>query len=139
MARPPSTNSTGTTPGRILMLLAYPRLRELPPGHWSATVERARNTAFDGIEWAGIATGVAFTTFALRPIGVEVDSVFDRYLGQFLLALPLLVVLVGPFLLRRTRRGLDRELAQRNGGESWDRTCERQDQALHRHGSARPE
>jgi hypothetical protein len=121
------------------MLIAYPRLRELPPGHWNAVLDRARSTAFDAIEWAGLAAGLAFTSLALQPIGGNVDSMFGRYVGQFLLALPLLAVLAGPILLRRTRRGLDMVLAQRNGGESWNLACDRQDEAFHPRGSARPE
>jgi hypothetical protein len=117
MARTRSTNIAGATAGRLLLLLAYPRLRELPDDRWNEVLEQARNTAFDAIEWAGIAAGLAFTAYALRPMGGELDSIIGRYLGQFLLALPLLAVMVGPFLLRRTRRGLDIEIAQRNGGE----------------------
>jgi len=133
------SNDVGMKVGRLFRLLAYPRLRDLPPDQWESVLNRARDTEFDAIEWAGIVAGVAFTAFALRPGAGEPESLFTLYLGQFVLALPLLIALVGPFLLRRTRRGLDLELAQRNGGHSWNRTYERRDGASRHSSSARPE
>ena len=133
------SDDVGKKIGRLLRLLAYPQLRELPPDQWDGVLNRARNTEFDAIEWAGIVAGVAFAAFALRSGAGEPESLFTLYLGQFVLALPLLSVLVGPFFLRRTRRGLDLELAQRNGGNSWNRTYERQDDASRHSSSARPE
>jgi hypothetical protein len=125
--------------GRFVRLLAYPRLREVPRAQWESALSRARDTPFDAIEWAGIVAGVAFAAFALRSgLGVP-PSLFMLYGGQFLLALPLLAILVGPFFLRRTRRGLDLELAQRNGGHSWNLTYERHDDASPHSGPARPE
>lgn len=135
--RPP--DDAGARIGRLLRLIAYPRLRDLPPDQWEGILNRARNTEFDAIEWAGIVAGVAFAAFALRSGAGEPESLFTRYLGQFVLALPLLVVLVGPFFLRRTRRGLDLELARRNGGQSWNYTHDRQDGASRHSRTARPE
>ena len=129
----------GVKIGRRLRLLAYPQLRDLPADQWEGVLSRARDTAFDAIEWAGILAGIAFAAFALRSGAGEPGSLFTLYLGQFLLALPLLVVLTGPFFLRRTRRGLDVELAQRNGGDSWNRTYERPDGASRHSSSAGPE
>jgi len=135
--RPP--DDAGARIGRLLRLLAYPRLRDLPPDQWEGILNRARNTEFDAIEWAGIMAGVAFAAFALRSGAGEPESLFTRYLGQFVLALPLLMVLVGPFFLRRTRRGLDLELEKRNGGHSWNRAYERQGRASRHSSSARTE
>ena len=132
----PSNDSV--TIGRRLRLLAYPQLRALPPNQWEVVLTRARDTPFDSIEWAGILAGVVFTAFALRSGTGEPGALVVSYLAQFVLALPLLIVLVGPFYLRRTRRGLDLELAQRNGGHSWNRTCERQDDASSHSDPARP-
>ena len=125
--------------GRLLRLLAYPQLRGLPPAQWAGILGRARDTPFDTIERVGIVAGVAFVTFALRSGAGEPGSLFTLFLGQFVLALPLLVVFVGPFLLRRTRRGLDLVLAQHNGGDSWNRMHERQDDPSRHSSSARPE
>lgn len=107
---------------RRLRLLAYPRLRELPPERWDSALVRARDTAFDAIEWAGMAFGIAVVTYALRPGAGDAEPFFALYLMQFFMALPLLAVFVGPFLLRRTRRGLDLQLARHNGGDQWSST-----------------
>jgi hypothetical protein len=125
--------------GRGLRLLAYPQLRDLPPDQWEGVLTRARATPFDAIELAGILAGVAFAAFALRSDASEPGSLFIHYLAQFVLALVMLVVLVGPFYLRRTRRGLDLALAQRNGGDTWNRTYERPDGASRHSSSARQE
>jgi hypothetical protein len=125
--------------GRLVRLIAYPQLRHVPPEQWESMLRRARETEFDTVEWAGTVAGVAFAAFALRAGGGEPDFLFTHLLGQFVLALPLLTILVGPFLLRRTRRGLDLELAQRNGGHSWNRTHEQRDGASRHSSSARPE
>jgi hypothetical protein len=135
--RPP--DDYGVKIGRRLRLLAYPQLRDLPPDQWEGVLTQARETAFDAVEWAGILAGIAFAAFALRSGAGESGSLLTLYLGQFVLALPLLVVLVGPFFLRRTRRGLDLELAQRNGGDAWNRRHERQDGASRHSSSAGPE
>ncbi|MBI3917221.1 MAG: hypothetical protein HY322_09460 [Betaproteobacteria bacterium] len=133
------SDDVGKKIGRLLRLLAYPRLRDLPPDQWESVLNRARDTEFDAIEWAGVLAGVAFAALVLRSGAGEPGSLFTLYLGQFVLALPLLVVLAGPFYLRRTRRGLDREVEQRNGGDSWNRTYERRDGASRHSRSARPE
>jgi hypothetical protein len=127
-----------TISGR-LRLLAYPQLRDLPPEQWDGALTHARDIPFDAIEWTGILAGIAFAALVLRSGPGEPGALFTLYLGQFVLALPLLVVLVGPFYLRRTRRGLDMELAQRNGGDSWNRTYDRQDGASRHSSSVRPE
>jgi hypothetical protein len=132
-------DDNGAKIGRFLRLLAYPQLRAFPPAQWEGVLNRARDTPFDAIEWAGIMGGIAFITYVLSSGAGEPGSPFTLFLGQFVLALPLLIVLVGPLLLRRTRRGLDLELAQRNGGNSWNGTYEQQDDASRHSDSARPE
>jgi hypothetical protein len=69
----------------------------------------------------GILAGLAFVTYVLRLGSGEPGSLFTHSLIQFVLALPLLAVFVGPFLWRRTRRGLDLQLTQRNGGTPCNR------------------
>ena len=100
---------------RMAMMWLYPRLRELPPEAWEPMLSKARDTRLDTVEWVGAVGGVAFVAWLL---GVEA-SVFTTqppfivHLLRFLLALPLLAAVVGPIYLRRTRRGLDRELAHK--------------------------
>jgi len=98
------------------MMWLYPRLREIPPEAWKPMLTKARATDFDTVEWAGFVAGVAFVAWLLdvEPSVLAVQSPFLVYLLQFVLAFPLLVAVVGPIYLRRTRRGLDRELDRGN-------------------------
>lgn len=91
----------------------YPRLRELPPEAWESVLGKARNTEFETVEWVGVVAGVAFVAWLLgiEPSVLATVPPLIVYLLQFVFALPLLAVVVGPLYLRRTRRGLDRELA----------------------------
>ena len=138
MAHHRPSNDDSVAVGRRLRLLAYPQLRAVPPNQWELVLARARDTPFDLIEWAGILAGVVFTAFVLRVSAGDPGALLLFYLGQYVLALPLLIILVGPFYLRRTRRGLDLELAQRNGGHSWNRTCEQKDDASSHSDPVRP-
>ena len=99
------------------LLVAYPALGQLPHSKWDEALKRARDTDFDTIEWIGLLAGVAFVTYMLR---FEADhaaalSLPARYFVQFLVAVPLLVLVVGPFYLRRTRRDLEEQVKHRRG------------------------
>src|SRR5688572_9383956 len=98
------------------MMWLYPRLREIPPEAWKPVLTKARANDFDTVEWVGIVAGVAFVAWLLDvPHSVlSIQSSLAAHLLQFVLAFPLLAAVVGPIYLRRTRRGLDRELAQGN-------------------------
>ena len=112
-----STPMRGTGLKRIALLLAYPALGQLPRSEWDEALKRARDTDFDTIEWIGLLAGVAFVTYMLR---FDADhaaalSLPVRYFVQFLVAAPLLILVVGPFYLRRTRRDLERQIEHRRG------------------------
>ena len=96
------------------MMWLYPRLRELPPEAWESTLAKARDTDFDTAEWVGVIGGVAFVAWLLgvEPSVSTMQPPFIVHLLRFVVALPLLAAVVGPIYLRRTRRGLDRELAR---------------------------
>lgn len=96
--------------------LAYPRLREFPQDQRAAALRRARETPFDLIEQLGTIAAVGLAAWLLQHVGMDSDNAFARYIAQFALALPLLGCVIGPLLLRRTRRGLEVELAKRHGG-----------------------
>lgn len=100
---------------RIAHLWAYPALRRLPPAEWNAALKKARQTNFDRTEWIGILAGITFATYLLRPDAEQAAalSLPVRYFIQFIAAVPLLILVVGPFYVRRTRRGLDQENANR--------------------------
>jgi hypothetical protein len=100
---------------RSLEVLLYPRLRDLPEKDRAEALRAARKTAFDVIELVGIAMGLVLVTALTRyPIGPWNGA--ERAwaaIANFLVAIPLLMAFVGPFLVRRVRRGLDEELAKR--------------------------
>ena len=102
---------------KIAPLLAYPALRQLPRSEWGEALKRARDTDFDMIEWIGLLAGVAFVTYMLRfdADHAAVPSLPVRYFVQFLVAVSLLVLVVGPFYLRRTRRDLEQQIKHRRG------------------------
>lgn len=101
---------------RQLIILALPRLSELPQAGWDEAIERARQIHFDGMERVAIAVSVAFVASLLSFSSEQMASLafFTRYLIQFALALPLLFLLLAPFYLRRLRRGLDAVILNRN-------------------------
>lgn len=90
-----------------------PRIIELPPKDWDSAAKQARNVEFDWIETVWLIGGVAFVTYLLRFDPNEVTSISLPliYLAQFVAAIPLLLIIVGPAYLRRTRRGLDAVIA----------------------------
>lgn len=100
---------------RAALVWLYPRLLELPAESWQSVLGRARDAEMETAERVGVVGGVGVAAWLL---GVE-PGVFSTqppilvHLLQFALAVPLLVVLVGPIHVRRTRRGLDHELARR--------------------------
>lgn len=100
---------------RSLAVLALPRLDELPAAERDEAAERAREIDFDAWERMGMIAGVAVTAYLLRfdlpAVGTVTPTL--RYLLQFIAAVPMLTLLVGPFYLRRARRGLDQIIASR--------------------------
>lgn len=109
------------TPGaalkRGLLLWAFPRLAELPTGEWEQALARARDAEFDTLERVALVAGVAFVAYLLRFDAEQALAISLplRYLIQFVAAVPLLVLAVGPVHLRRARRGLDAFIAARHG------------------------
>lgn len=77
-----------------LEAILYPQLGAFPSEERDRALARARRTPFDVVELVGMALA------AIVAVAVSRNNV---------LAAPLLVVLVGPFLVRRVRRGLDSE------------------------------
>lgn len=88
--------------------LMLPELRSLPRHEQALAWAAARRTEFDAFELLGIAVAVVLTTVLTRYAlpGNSADSRLIAALLNFMLALPLLVVSVGPLHLRRLRRGV---------------------------------
>lgn len=115
MSRQKTIHSLGDALRQNLLTWAMPRLIELPPNEWERAALLARNVEFDAVERIAIVAGVGFTAYALRfdPEQAASLSVLARYLIQFLISMPVLLLVVGPFMLRRARRGLDQVIAAR--------------------------
>lgn len=97
---------------RHIMFRAIPRLKELPPTKQDAVIKSIDSTSFDAVEKIWIIVGVAFVAYILRVYSIQgaATTVPVFYLMQFLEAIPLLFVIVGPVYLRRARRVIDLEI-----------------------------
>ena len=116
MAAPALSSLHVSTMKRTLITWLLPRIALFTPGDWTAVLEQARTVDFDFSEWLGLLLGTALTAYFLRfDSGFATSwSLSFRYFIQFFSALPILALLVGPFYLRRLRRGLEREIERRN-------------------------
>ncbi len=88
----------------------------LTPEHeWPLALSRARGLPLDGVEMIGIVASVVLVTWMLRDLMPASDLAAATMLNvmRFFLAIPLLALFVGPFMLRRTRRGLETLRQQR--------------------------
>lgn len=90
--------------------LLYPELQAYGRKDRAPLLREASKEPLDFLEWVGILAAlvlvVSFTRYSVAEF-----SLVDRFavaLANFLVAVPLLVVSVGPFLVRRTRRGLQK-------------------------------
>lgn len=92
-----------------LLAQLFPRLREWPVGQWPNVLSKVREAEFDQFERIGIIAAVVISTWFLRPAANAETSVPFAFLSQLVLSLPLLLVLAGPFFLRRVRRCLEAE------------------------------
>ena len=95
--------------------LLYPQLDAFAAAEREGALRAARATSFDVVELIGIAAGLVLVT-AITRYRLESENFSESLpaaLGIFAVALPLLLVFVGPFMVRRVRRGLADELARR--------------------------
>jgi uncharacterized membrane protein YcfT len=93
---------------RSFELLLFPDLARVPETRRTAAMERARSEPLDIIETAGILAAVVIVT-AFTRYGLKDAMLTDRLaaaLLNFAIVVPQLVLFAGPFLVRRTRRGL---------------------------------
>lgn len=105
---------------QTVLLRVLPRLGEFSDGERQDVLARAGETRFDLIEWIGVLGGVMFVTWLLRfdPTQTASFPLPLLYLARFIAAAPLLVLVVGPFYLRCTLRGLDLEIERRRPVQS---------------------
>jgi len=106
--------------GQAVLLRLLPRLSEFPEAERREVLARAGETRFDLVEWIGVLGGVMFVTWLLRfdPAQAASLPLPLLYLAQFIAAAPLLLLVVGPFYVRCTLRGLDLEFEHRRRAQS---------------------
>ena len=92
--------------------LLYPELRAYGRQDRARLLRDARQEPFELLEWAGILAALVIVA-GLTRYSVAGFGLADRIavaLANFIVAVPLLVATAGPFLVRRTRRGLRQRL-----------------------------
>lgn len=97
-----------------LWLVLLPELRQFAAAEQGRALRAARNTALDLTELLGMAAGLVLVT-ALTRYGLTETSLSSRFSAavlNFIVAVPLLAVCLGPFHLRRLRRGLRHRLLE---------------------------
>ena len=101
---------------RDIEYLLYPELKKVAPHHRERALKQAKEEPFDFIEWAGMMLGLVLAVSITRysAAGFGVLERIAAALANFAVAVPLIVVMLGPFLVRRTRRGLKRYLDGRS-------------------------
>lgn len=105
-------------------LMLYPELRRMPPHDQAAALRRARAQQLDSVERIGVIAAVVIASWLAGKLGVSaaLGGGFSGFAGVLLAALPVIGVLSGPFLVRRTRRGLREERGKRQSAAGSDTT-----------------
>jgi hypothetical protein len=90
-------------------------------------MKRASEEPIEFLEWIGMLLGLVLTVSMTRYAtnDLEFGARLALAYANFLLAVPMLAVLIGPFLIRRKRRGL-RAFMRENSGRAvnWGRPTE---------------
>ena len=92
--------------------LLYPELRPYGRSDRDRLLRKASDTSLEPLEWAGILAGLVFAVTLTRYSVAELGLVDRIAIGavNFLVAMLLLGVTAGPFLVRRMRRGIRSQL-----------------------------
>lgn len=86
----------------------YPDLEKVAPHHRARAMEQARSERFDFLEWASILAAIVTVSYLTRYSlkNADIADSLSAALANFIIAMPQLLILAGPFFIRRTRRGL---------------------------------
>ena len=82
--------------------MLYPELRRMPPHEQAAALRRARAQQLDSMERIGVLAAVVVASWFTGRFGVSAafGGGFAGFVGVFLVSLPVIGVLAGPFLMR---------------------------------------
>jgi len=95
--------------------LMFPELKEFEEQERERVLGEARSDEFDSLEWVGLVASVVLATVIIGRLDLPVAT-GDRFLStllSFVIAVPLVGVTAGVFMVRRTRRGLRKRLQRR--------------------------
>ena len=90
--------------------MLYPELLTYGRRDRDRLLKEASKEPYDFLEWVGMLAALVLVVSATRysAAGLGLADRFAVAVANFIVAAPLLVVTVGPFLVRRTRRGLQK-------------------------------
>ena len=91
----------------------FPELKQFEPPQRERILREAKEEDFDTLEWVGLLAAIAAATIIVGRLDLLASANGSRVgstVLSFLIALPLIGLLGGPFLIRRTRRGLRKRL-----------------------------
>lgn len=91
------------------LAVLFPRLKIWPVNQWAKRLSNARSVEFDRIEQACTLSAVIVVAYQIMPMSTIGIDALGKYLVQYVLLLPVLALLLGPFYIRRIRRGLEIE------------------------------
>ena len=100
--------------------LLYPELRKFEPDRQADALRQAADSSLDFIELGGVAFALVVTLLVTRysTAGMGIADRFGAAIVNFVVAIPVLLVLAGPFHVRRVRRSLAAQLAKAHESES---------------------
>lgn len=90
-----------------LLVHLFPRLREWPVTEWPAVMKSARQENFDRLEEIATMAGVILVAWQIKPMTSVGGSALVAFIAQFVYLAPALLLVLGPFFIRRIRRGLN--------------------------------
>lgn len=92
-----------------LLVQLFPKLRRWPVRECPSVLSRVLKPEFDHFKPIGIIAAVVISAWLLRPAANAETTLSFAFLSKLVLSLPLLLIMAGPFFLRRIRRRLDVE------------------------------
>jgi hypothetical protein len=98
-----------------LWRVLLPELKQFPQAEQAGALRAARETNLETVELVGMAAGLVLVTAVTR-YGLPDGSLASRTeaaVTNFVVAIPLLALVLAPFHVRRLRRGLRQQLHQR--------------------------
>lgn len=96
----------------------FPKLRKWPIPEWPNILGKAKEIEFDQFERIGTMAGVILVAMLVKPAPSFDTTAVAVFLGQFLFLGPLLTLALGPFFVRRIRRGITLQANERSDSEN---------------------